>query len=110
MKALLEEVKNIKHRLILKIIYACGLRVGKLCYLQIKDIDGDRQVLHIRCSKQYKDRMVPLPKSLLIEMRKYYKECRPHRYLFEGAGSTQDNPVQYSQSSIRQFLRRAVKQ
>jgi len=109
MKAILNGIKNDKHRLILKIIYACGLRVGELCSLELRDIDGERQVIHIRCSKQYKDRMVPLPKSLLAEMRGYYRKYKPYKYLFEGAKSTSLNPGKYSQSSIRQILRRAVK-
>lgn len=109
MKAILGAIKNGKHRLIVKVIYACGLRVGELCSLELSDIDGERQFLHIRCSKQYKDRMVPLPESLLTEMRDYYKKDKPFRYLFEGAGSTPQNPTKYSQSSIRQVLRRAVK-
>lgn len=76
--------------------------------LELRDIDGERQVIHIRCSKQYKDRMAPLPRSLLDEMRNYYRKYKPYKYLIEGAGSKPSSPKQYSHSSIRQVLKRAV--
>ena len=53
--------------------------------------------------------MVPLPHSLLIERRDYYRKYKPYKYLFDGAGSTPSDPEKYSQSSIHQVLRRAVK-
>lgn len=52
--------------------------------------------------------MVPLSKPLLDELRDYYKKFRPYKYLVEGTGRRSTSPSRYSQSSIRQILRRAV--
>ncbi len=41
-------------------------------------------------------------------MRDYYKIFRPCKYLFEGTGRGSSSPSKYSQSSIRQILKRAV--
>ena len=51
--------------------------------LKINNIDSDRMLVHIQCAKGKKDRYVPLPHSILDELRLYYKSYRPSDYLFE---------------------------
>lgn len=103
-------ITNVKHLALLQTIYACGLRIGELIHLQIKDIDSDRKCITVRQGKGFKDRTVPLPDELLLVLRKYYKQYRPAIYLFEGQ-QTQGAlaPVRYSPTSVRQILNRAVK-
>ncbi len=106
---LIEAPNNFKHHCMLTLIYACGLRSGELLRCELRDIDSQRNMLHIRCSKQYKDRMVPLPDQLIIKLRKYYRRYRPHKFLFEGYGSTAEEPAPYSSSSLGKVFRRALK-
>ena len=47
-KELLKAPKLLKHRLILALLYGCGLRNFECCKLKITDIDLDRKMLHIR--------------------------------------------------------------
>jgi len=63
-----EEVKRVlvcihrsRYRVCLTTIYACGLRLLEGVRLQVKAIDGERQLLHISQGKGGKDRYVPLP-------------------------------------------------
>lgn len=42
-KRLLEKTVNSKHRTMLSLIYACGLRRGELLALRLSDIDGKRK-------------------------------------------------------------------
>ena len=42
-------------------------------------------------------------------LRVYFKQEKPHYWLFEGMGSTKENPVQYSSRSIQNILKVAVK-
>ena len=109
LQSLFQSVNNLKHRTILRLIYACGLRVGEVLAINIEDIDGTRKQLHIRRSKGHKDRMIPLSESSLHELREYYKVYRPKLYLFEGKGRTKDEIVPYSASSVRALFKRAVK-
>jgi site-specific recombinase XerD len=81
-KRIFDEVKNLKHITLLKTLYACGLRVGEVLRLEVSDVDGQRRLLHIRCSKQYKDRYVPLSEDLLHLLRRYYKRYKPEHYLY----------------------------
>lgn len=80
---LFESADNIKHLMILKIGYGLGLRVSEIGNLKINNIDSDRMLVHIQCAKRKKDRYVPLPHSILDELRLYYKSYRPSVYLFE---------------------------
>lgn len=89
---------------LIALIYACGLRCSALLNLKIGDIDGQRNMLWVRQSKGKKDRMVPLPDSLLLQLRTHYKTRKPHTYIFED----QKPGEQYSASSLQQILARAT--
>ena len=95
---------NHKHRIILSLIYACGLRRSELINLQTRDIESGRLVVRIRQSKGRKDRLVPLPEKLLFQLREYYKRYRPEKWLFEG----QKSGSQYTASSLGKILKSAA--
>ena len=100
---ILESIPNPKHRLMISLIYACGLRRSELLNLKLIDVDGDRLMLHIRQSKGKKDRMVPIPATLLKAMREHYKKELPEMYVFES--TVKGKP--YSASSLQKILHRA---
>ena len=108
-KSIFDKVSNAKHLMMLKLIYGCGLRVGELIGLEIVDVDGPRKTLHIRRSKNYKDRIVPLTEELLLELRAYFNVYRPYKFLFEGQGSKRESPLPYSASSLRKIFKRAYR-
>ena len=82
-RAILDHSKNLKHRTMLQLIYACGLRRGELLNLVPADIMSERKSLFIRQAKGKKDRIVPIPFALIETLRQYYKVYRPVKYLFE---------------------------
>jgi integron integrase len=57
------------YNLIVKLMYGCGLRLAEAISLRMQDIDLDNEMLIIRKGKGLKDRTVPLPKSVLPELR-----------------------------------------
>jgi integrase/recombinase XerD len=81
--ALLAAIQVPVYRMVASTIYATGLRIAEVCALQTSDIDSKRSVIHIRCGKGSKPRLVPLPPLLLEQLRAYYKAERPWPpYLF----------------------------
>ena len=70
-KRLIDATSNIKHKLILKILYGCGLRVSEITNLMKKDIDFNENLIKIRFSKGKKDRFVNIPFSLRKELESY---------------------------------------
>jgi site-specific recombinase XerD len=70
------------YRVCLSTIYACGLRVQEGVHLQVRDIDSERMVVHVRHGKGAKDRYVPLPESTLKLLRQYWCTHRHAQWLF----------------------------
>lgn len=97
-----DQVKNLKHRVILNTIYGCGLRISECINLQITDVDSQNMRLWIRQGKGGKDRITLLPESLLELLRTYYKLYKPEKWLFEGP-----EKQKYSASSIRNIFKKA---
>ena len=68
----------------LKLCYGMGLRVSEIVNLKITDIDSKAMQVFIERAKGKKDRYVNLPETLLEQLRAYYVEYSPKKYLFEG--------------------------
>jgi integrase/recombinase XerD len=86
-------IRRPRFRTLLRLTYACGLRVGEVVKLRIDDIESDSTRLRIRGAKGDKDRLVPLPGWALIELRDYWKTHRHPTLLFPGVGrGWRDNP------------------
>ena len=105
-KMILESLQNTKHKTMLCMIYACGLRRGELLKLKPQDILSDRLLLHIKQAKGKKDRIVPLSEKLLEMLRDYYKSYKPQVWLFEG----QKSGNAYSERSLELVFKHAIKQ
>jgi hypothetical protein len=58
-------VDNLKHRVLLTVCYATGLRVSEAVYLKPAAIDSQRMVIRVEQGKGHKDRYVMLPPKLL---------------------------------------------
>ncbi|MDP1729398.1 MAG: tyrosine-type recombinase/integrase, partial [archaeon] len=48
---MIETTSNIKHRLILKTLYGCGLRVSEVVNLEKTDINFEESLIHIKLAK-----------------------------------------------------------
>jgi integrase/recombinase XerD len=102
---MINTAKNIKHRCIISLLYSAGLRRSELIDLTIGDIDSKRMVIQVRQGKGYKDRLTLLSKSMLDQLRQYYKQWKPKLHLFEGPKGGQ-----YSATSVGKIVSSAGKQ
>ena len=57
------------YKLIVKVMYGCGLRMSEVLNLRIKDIDFGFDTVYVWESKSPKDRTLPLPQSVKDELR-----------------------------------------
>lgn len=103
-KLILEAHSNIKHKMMLSLIYSCGLRSGELIALQPVHIDSKRNIVLLKNAKGKKDRIVPLSLKILEMLREYYKLYKPTVYLFEG----QIAGTMYSEKSLQSILKQAL--
>ena len=104
-KQILSAHTNLKHKVMLSMIYSCGLRRSELLNLRPNDIDSKRNIVIIRQSKGKKDRITPLSPKILEMLRNYYIEYKPKTWLFEG----QNKGEQYSEQSLQSILKQALK-
>lgn len=106
-KLILESVLNIKHKTMLTITYACGLRCGEVLNLKLTDIDSKRMVLYVKDGKGGKDRIVPISAKLVEELRQYFIKFKPKVYLFEGVIKGEKYDERSFQSVLKQTIKRA---
>jgi integrase/recombinase XerD len=62
--------------LLLDLCYGCGLRKSEVYYLQIQDIDLDKNVLFVRQAKGYKDRYVPMSAAITERVKLFIYQHR----------------------------------
>lgn len=72
-KRLIDATHNTKHRLILRLMYGCGLRVSELVGLKKQDFNFNEDLIHIRLAKGRKDRFVRIPDSIKEDLEAYSK-------------------------------------
>lgn len=87
---ILERVHHLRFQVCLSTIYACGLRIQEGVQLQVKDIDAQRAVIHIRNGKGGKDRYVPLPEPILKMLRQYWVTHRHPVWIFPSGRKAAD--------------------
>jgi site-specific recombinase XerD len=85
-RRILAAVPALDHRICLSTIYSCGLRLGEGLDLQIRDIDSERMLLHIRGGKGNQDRYVPFAQRTLLRLREQWKTHRHPTLLFPAKG------------------------
>lgn len=101
-RRLLAAVGGDRDRLMLRVAYGCGLRLGEVLRLRVADLDSDRGILWVRAGKGGKDRGVPLPDCLLTALRAYWRQHRPTDYLFANRHGRPLHP-----GSLQRAFRRA---
>jgi len=110
-KDILSRIREVRHRACLSLIYACGLRLGEACRLEVGDIDRQRGLLHAR-GKGSKDRYVPLPETILPLLEDCWRSHRNAKWLFpcveRGGRRGRLNSRSVPLSTIQQVFRAAL--
>ena len=92
---LINAARNLLDRTLLMVLYSTGMRSRELRSLQVRDIDSQAMLIHIRHGKGGRDRYVPLSPKLLETLREYWRWMRPKTWLFPGTvdGWRADKPI-----------------
>ncbi|MFK7774727.1 MAG: tyrosine-type recombinase/integrase [Saprospiraceae bacterium] len=101
--SLIESPENLKHKLILLLIYSAGLRLGELVNIRTRDINISRRVIFIKNGKGKKDRFVTLAEEVLPYLNQYQKKYRPTYWLIEG-----HTGGQYGKSTVNKVFKTAL--
>ena len=81
---LIDAGATLRARTLLATTYAAGLRVSEVCALKLTDIESasDRMCLKVCQGKGAQDRYTLLSPRLLAMLRQYWRDRRPHTWLF----------------------------
>ena len=102
-KRILSCLANRKHHCMISLIYSAGLRRSELLNLTPPDINSERMLVRIM-GKGKKCRYSLLSEKVLHELREYFREYRPKKWLFEGETPGE----QYSASALVKVLKEAA--
>lgn len=110
--AMLKNAKLLKHRILIGLLYGCGLRCMEARSVRLQDLDFDRKQLKVVQGKGSKDRYVPLSEHLIRGLKKYIGAEKPQDYLFNGqpierAGGDFDS--RYSQRGVQWAVKQVAK-
>ncbi len=71
---------RLRDKAMLTILYSCGLRRTEAVSLDIKDVLFDKERIHVRKGKNYKERFVPINRKNVEILEDYIYEARPEFY------------------------------
>lgn len=73
--AIVQRLKN-PYKLVVQLLYGCGLRLSECLNLRVQCFNFDQSVLTIHGGKGKKDRTVPLPKVLLFALQEQLERVK----------------------------------
>jgi len=97
---MINSLNNLKHRLVIALLYSSGLRLSEIINLKVEDINFIDNTIHIKNSKNKKDRITILAKKTKAMLKKYNMG---KRYVFE------NKDKKYSPKSVYEIVKKAGK-
>ena len=85
-KKLFEVLESKKSKLMVSLMYACGMRVSELTNLKIQDLEFEERIGYIRQAKGKKDRIFNIPNFLFRDLKRQVdkQKSKDQEYLFTG--------------------------
>ena len=110
---LLQAPDLLKHKILIGLLYGCGLRCFESRNVRLRDLYFDRKMLHVYQGKGKKDRYVPLSEHLIRGLKKYISAEKPEDWLFNGQPLENrkggDFDSRYSQKGVQWAVSQAAK-
>lgn len=92
--------ENLKHKVILSLLYSTGMRVSELINLKWSHIDRSRMIINIVGGKGAKDRQVMLCIQIIPLLEQYYKKHKSKEYVLNGQFE-----LKYSSRSVLEVIK-----
>ena len=110
---LLQAPDLLKHKVLIGLLYGCGLRCFESRNVRLQDLDFDRNMLHVQQGKGKKDCYVPLSEHLIRGLKAYISAENPSDWLFNGQPLENrkggDFDSRYSQKGVQWAVGSAAK-
>lgn len=79
---ILNSCTNLKHKMILSLLYSSGLRLSEVIHLKVKDIDTKEGTIRVRMGKGNSDRVTVLSEKILSDLNVFIENRNPENILF----------------------------
>lgn len=99
----IQQIDNLKHKTIIALMYATGLRVGEVVKIKVGDLNFDKKRLFVHSGKGDKDRYTILPEKIISLLKLYMPAYKVDDWLFEGQYGGN-----YSVRSVQSIVKTAV--
>lgn len=96
---MIKSLNNIKHQIIIELLYSSGIRLSELLNLNMEDIDFENNTLRVRQGKGNKDRVTIISKNTAARLRDF----KSHGRILEGRNG------KYSAKSVQLVIDNAAK-
>lgn len=97
---MIEVTSNVKHKLVLMLLYYAGLRLNEVRNLKWQDIDFERELIHLKIAKGEKERVVFLHPKVKEMLLKYGRK--------EGFILISERKKKYDEKTIQQIVKNAA--
>jgi site-specific recombinase XerD len=104
-KELIKAPVHISEKVMFGFIYDTGMRISEVTNILIKDVDLDRKLVHIRQSKNKKDRYIPISSHAVRGIKKHLAINSPKDYLFN---NHKKRGIPISKTRIRTLLKETL--
>ncbi|HLC64960.1 MAG TPA: site-specific tyrosine recombinase/integron integrase [Candidatus Nanoarchaeia archaeon] len=71
-KSMMQTTENIRHRLIIEILYSSGIRLSELLNLKVEDISFESNTIRVRDGKGAKDRLTLIGKNTAAKIKSLF--------------------------------------
>lgn len=107
-KKIIDNTQNLKHKIVLEILYGSGLRLGEVVKVEWNDIDFINGILRVNNGKGNKDRLVKLGENVIRHLLDY-KEIRFNEnniYVFDSMARPQTH---ITKKTVQKILENSCK-
>lgn len=110
-RRMIDAASLFKHKVLIMLLYGCGLRRSEVQHLKREHLDFDRGMLMVKQGKGRKDRYVPMAGMLMEALKKYLKSEKKGEYVFSGrlSGKRQGAQHHWQKYGIRWPIEQAAR-
>ena len=101
---MIEALPTVRDRLIVGLLYGCGMKVGELSRLRWQDVNVDSRQLTIHFAGLTRSRRISIPETLMPLLATGVRQCPAGDFIFQG--TRKDKPL--SDRMIERIVRRAA--
>lgn len=101
---IIEATVNPKHKLMISLGYACGMRVSEVINLRVQDLAIEELTVHIKGAKGKKDRISVLPEKLKDELHSFIARKQSKDYVFAS-----NRGGKFTTTSLQKVFRSSLK-